>query len=475
MDKKITAAIVVVVAAVLLAAVALTGLNLNLNSQATSGKTVVENAQENGNFTKLIGALNATGLTETLNGSGPYTVFAPTDTAFAAMNQTQLNNLTQDNASLAMVLKYHVVPGKIMSSQLTQNMTIKTLEGSDLVIIMNQTGTYVNGAKVVTKDIESSNGVIYAIDTVLVPQTIVQTLMNTSSLSTLTAAVQMANLTETLNGTGPFTVFAPTNSALANSTYVNGLIATNDTANLTKLLTYHVVPYRVIVGNDTNSSLLKSVEGSHLVMIANASGTFINGAKVLATNFSSNGVIYTIDKVLVPPTTILQTAMENGNFTKLVAAIKAANLTDTLNGTGPFTVFAPTDAAFNALDQAVLNKLTATDKANLTKLLTYHVVPGMVMSTQLMNGTVTTVEGEQLNVTVNGTTVMVGNVTVIMKDIITTNGVIHVIDKVLVPPSMNLTAVAASSTPTTSPMTAPSTQPGGSTTGTNQTNGTCAG
>jgi transforming growth factor-beta-induced protein len=453
MDKKITAAIVVVVAAVLLAAVALSGLNLNLSSQATSGKTVIQNAQENGNFTKLIGALNTTGLSETLNGSGPYTVFAPTDTAFAAMNQTLLNNLTTDNASLSKVLKYHVVLGKIMASQLTQNMTLKTLEGSDLVIIMNQTGTYVNGAKIVTKDIESSNGVIQAIDTVLVPQTIVETMMNTSALSTLTKAVQMANLTDTLNGTGPFTVFAPTNSALANSTYVNGLIAANDTANLTKLLTYHVVPYRVVMGNDTNSSLLKSVEGSDLVMIVNASGTFINGAKVVTPNIiCSNGVVNIIDKVLIPPKTIVETAAENGNFSKLVAAITAANLTTTLNGTGPFTVFAPTDAAFNALDQAVLSRLTASDMANLTKLLTYHVVPGTITSAELKNGTVTTAEGEQLNVTVNGSNITVGNATVTMTDIVASNGIIHVIDKVLVPPSMNLTAAGASSTtPTTAP------------------------
>jgi transforming growth factor-beta-induced protein len=447
MNKKVTASIVVVVAAVLLVAVALSGFNLNLNSQATSNKTVVQTAQENGNFTKFIGALNTSGLTEKLNGSGPYTVFAPTDTAFAAMNQTLLNNLTKDNASLAKVLQYHIVPGKFMSSQLTQNMTLKTLEGSDLVVIKNQTGTYVNGAKIVTKDVESSNGVIQAIDTVLVPQTIVQTMMNTSSLSTLTAAVQMANLTDTLNGTGPFTVFAPTNSALANSTYVNGLLAANDTANLTKLLTYHVVPYRVVIGNDTNSSLLKSVEGSDLVMIVNASGTYINGAKVVTSNIiCSNGVVNIIDQVLIPPKTILETAMANGNLSKLAGAIAAANLTDTLNGTGPFTVFAPTDAAFNALDQSVLNRLTTSDKANLTKLLTYHVVPGMVMSFDMKNGTLTTVEGEKLNVTVNGSNITVGNVTVSTTDIITTNGVIHVIDKVLVPPSMNLTAAGNSST-----------------------------
>jgi transforming growth factor-beta-induced protein len=397
-----------------------------------------------------------------LNGSGPYTVFAPTDTAFAAMNQTLLNNLTQDKANLTQVVRYHVVPGKIVASQLTNNLTLQTLEGNPLVVIKNQTGTYVNGAKISVNDAEVSNGVLYSIDKVLVPQTIIQTMMNTTNLSMLTTAVMKANLSDALNGTGPFTVFAPSDSAFAaaNQAELNRLMSTNDTTNLTKLLTYHVVPYLVVAGNGTNSSLLRSVEGDNLVMIVNASGTFINDAKVITSDIiCTNGVIHIIDKVLTPPKTIARTLTENGNFTKLVSAVNAVNLTAMLNSSSPFTVFAPTDAAFNALDQTVLNKLVASDKANLTKLLTYHMVPGTLASFQLKNGTVTTAEGEQLNVTVNGSNITVGNVTLVTKEIICTNGVIHVIDKVLVPPSMNLTAVAASTTPTTSPMMAPATQP----------------
>jgi transforming growth factor-beta-induced protein len=230
---------------------------------------------------------------------------------------------------------------------------------------------------------------------------------------------------------------------------IDRLVAANDTANLTKLLAYHVLPYSLVVGNGTNSSLLKTVEGGYLVMTVNASGVFINDAKVTTSNLvCTNGVVHIIDKVLTPPKTILQTAKDDGSFSKLLGAIDAANLTATLNGTGPFTVFAPTDAAFNKLDQAVLSKLTTSDKANLTKLLTYHVLSGMVPSFQMKNGTVTTLEGEQLNVTVNGTTITVGNTTIVMKDIICTNGIIQVIEQVLVPPSMDLKAVASSTTPT---------------------------
>lgn len=455
MNKKITAAIVVVVAAVVLAAVALSGLNLNLSSQAISGKNIVQTAQENTNLTKFNGALNTAGLTDVLNGTGPYTVFAPTDAAFNALNQTQLN-MTKNNATLVKVLKYHVVPGKILVSQLTNNLTMKSLDGYNLVVIKNKTGTFVNNAKVDANGTEVSNGMLYTINKVLFPQTIVETLANTSQLSKLADVLKKANITNGLNGTGPFTVFAPSDSAFSamDQTELNRLTGTNDTTNLTKLIAYHLLPYSMVVGNGTNSTLLKTIEGNYLVMTVNASGVFINNAKVTTTNIvCTNGVVFIIDKVLTTPKTVLQTAQDSGSFTKLMSAINAANLTSTLNGTGPFTVFAPNDAAFGKLDQAILNKLISSDRANLTKLLTYHVVSGMVPSFQLKNGTVTTLEGEKLNVTVNGTTIKVGNVTVITANIICSNGIIHVIDQVLVPPSMDLKAIGSSSSGGTTPPT----------------------
>ena len=128
---------------------------------------------------------------------------------------------------------------------------------------------------------------------------------------------------------------------------------------------------------------------------------------------------------------VVDTAVKAGNFTTLVAAVKAAGLVDTLKGPGPFTVFAPTDAAFAKVPKATLDALLA-DKAALTKVLTYHVVPGKVMAADVKAGKVKTVEGQDLTITTQGG-VMVNNAKVVATDVVASNGVIHAIDTVLMP------------------------------------------
>jgi uncharacterized surface protein with fasciclin (FAS1) repeats len=131
---------------------------------------------------------------------------------------------------------------------------------------------------------------------------------------------------------------------------------------------------------------------------------------------------------------IVQTAVDNGNFNTLAAALKAAGLVDTLKGRGPFTVFAPTDAAFAKIPKADLDALLA-DKARLTQVLTYHVVPGAVMAKDVKPGSVATVEGSAVTVRTDGGKVMVDNATVTTADVKADNGVIHVIDTVILPKS----------------------------------------
>ena len=128
---------------------------------------------------------------------------------------------------------------------------------------------------------------------------------------------------------------------------------------------------------------------------------------------------------------IVDTAVKAGNFTTLVTAVKAAGLVDTLKGPGPFTVFAPTDAAFAKVPKATLDALLA-DKAALTKVLTYHVVPGKVMAADVKAGKVKTVQGQELTITTTGG-VMVDNAKVVATDVAASNGVIHAIDTVLMP------------------------------------------
>ncbi|WP_425050838.1 fasciclin domain-containing protein [Psychromarinibacter sp. S121] len=134
-------------------------------------KNIVETAQEAGSFSTLLAAAEAAGLVETLTGEGPFTVFAPTDDAFAALPEGTVDTLLmpENKDQLTEILTYHVVPGKVMSGDLSDGMMATTVQGSD-VTIMTEGGVMVNDANVVTPDIEASNGVIHVIDAVIMPE-----------------------------------------------------------------------------------------------------------------------------------------------------------------------------------------------------------------------------------------------------------------------------------------------------------------
>jgi uncharacterized surface protein with fasciclin (FAS1) repeats len=159
--------------ALLVSAALLVGVCMGAsNSMDTSpgGKNIVDTATAAGNFKTLVTALQAAGLEDTLKGDGPFTVFAPTDAAFAKIPKDQLNGLMANKTQLAALLTYHVVPGKVMSTDLKNGMSVKTIPGGNLIISLANGGVMVNDAKVVQADIVCSNGVIHVIDTVLIPE-----------------------------------------------------------------------------------------------------------------------------------------------------------------------------------------------------------------------------------------------------------------------------------------------------------------
>ena len=131
-------------------------------------KDIVDTAVDAGTFSTLVAAVEAAGLVDTLKGEGPFTVFAPTDEAFAALPEGTVEALLADTEALTAILTYHVVPGKVMSSDLTEGMMAATVEGTEVTITLAN-GPMVDGANIVTPDIETSNGVIHVIDAVILP------------------------------------------------------------------------------------------------------------------------------------------------------------------------------------------------------------------------------------------------------------------------------------------------------------------
>ena len=260
----------------------------------------------------------------------------------------------------------------------------------------------------------------------------------------LVAALTQADLVTTLQGTGPFTVFAPTDQAFA---YAGIDLTTFDTdeenATLVDILTYHVVSGKVMSTDLTDGMEAAALNQDTLTFSVSSSEVKVNDAVVtLADVESSNGVIHVIDKVLMPPADpvyvdIPATAQSTGVHTALVAALSQANLVATLQGEGPFTVFAPTDQAFTDAGIDLSTFDTPEENATLADILLYHVYAGAVPASAVTDGlAVTMVNGDKASFTV-GTdgSVSVGDATVTSADVQTSNGIIHVIDKVLMPPA----------------------------------------
>ena len=265
---------------------------------------------------------------------------------------------------------------------------------------------------------------------------LVDTAVSAGGFSTLVTAVKAADLVEVLKGTGPFTVFAPNDAAFPTgpADAVGGLVAYMGA--LRWVLTYQVVAGGVAAADVVKLSFAKTVNGQSLRVTSTKDGVFVDGAKVIATDIATtNGVIHVLDAVVMPRKDLVDTAIGAGSFGTLVTAVKAAGLVETLKGEGPFTVFAPTDAAFGALPAGAVDGLLK-DVPQLKAVLTYHVIPGRVLSTDLPVGTheVATVEGRKLTVVkaADGS-VTVNGAKVVAADVIAGNGVIHVIDGVALP------------------------------------------
>jgi transforming growth factor-beta-induced protein len=384
---------------------------------------IVETAVAAGSFKQLAAALTKASLIDALSGAGPFTVFAPSDTAFDAFEKANPGVLAGLSvADLANILKYHVISGAaVKSTDLKNGQLAKTLAGPSVAIDTSM-GVKINNATVTMADIEASNGVIHVIDTILLPpKDIIDVATAAGNFKSLAAALTSANLVAALKGPGPFTVFAPTDEAFAKLTAA----PTGDA--LANVLQYHVVSGIVSPLDLKDKGVVTTLSGSP-ALIETTGGAKIAGANITKTNIvASNGVIHVIDTVIVPPANdLIQTAVAAGGFTQLAAALTSAGLVDSLKAKGPFTVFAPTDAAFRLLTAA------PTGDA-LKNVLLYHVVMGAVGAGDLKAGPVPTLLTDK-NLTVDLTGgVKVNGANVTMANIITKNGVIHVVDKVLVP------------------------------------------
>jgi uncharacterized surface protein with fasciclin (FAS1) repeats len=342
---------------------------------------IVDLAIADGRFTTLVAAVQAAGLVDTLKGEGPFTVFAPTDDAFAKLPAGTVEGLLQDIPALTNILTYHVVAGEVMAADVVNLTTAEPVQGLPIKITVRDGNVFLNdNVQVIITDIEASNGVIHVIDTVLLPP--------------LSVSNEGSNNINFRAGPG---------------------------LDQTILDTFGV--------GDKAPAIGRNAEGDWVQIELNGQTGWVFAALV-----TLSGDLQTLS---AGPGTIVELAAADGRFTTLLAAVQAAGLADELSGTGPFTVFAPTDDAFAKLSAGTVESLLA-NIPTLQNILLYHVVEGKVMAADVVNLTsATSLSGSPITVTMrDGKVFLNDSVEVIITDIEAANGVIHVIDSVLLPPGM---------------------------------------
>jgi transforming growth factor-beta-induced protein len=419
-----------------------------INAVVLPANTVADVAIDNGFSTLVTAVVTAELLPAITNPLANLTVFAPTNQAFdnlaTSLNTTVNGLLALPN--LADILTYHVLGSTVLSSAVTNGAIVQPLSATNtLKLTVTSTGNvFVNQAQVTAVDVNADNGVVHVLNAVVLPVETVADVAIDNGFSTLVTAVVTAELLPALsNPLANYTVFAPTNEAFDDlatdlGTTVNGLLALPELASI---LAYHVLGTEVPSSAVTNGAIVQPLSTLNSLKLTKttAGEVFVNQAQVTSVDINAdNGVVHVLDAVVLPIETVVDVAIDNG-FTSLTSAVIKAELVPTLTDPfSEFTVFAPTNTAFDNLAAALgtdLNGILALP--NLADVLTYHVVEGTVLSTQLVAGPVATVNGDDVIISLtNG--VQVNDATVTLADVLADNGVVHVIDEVLLPPTAGL-------------------------------------
>ncbi|MFK7774795.1 MAG: fasciclin domain-containing protein, partial [Saprospiraceae bacterium] len=410
-------------------------------------QTVMSIIEDSPDHNTLESLINSAGLNATLSGAGTFTVFAPTDLAFASLDPALVATLTGDpSGKLTKALLYHVLGAEVVSGSLTDGQTATTLFGQDITVTINaMMEVFINTAQVTVPDLDATNGVVHVINEVLLPPnvTVADVVINSAVHETLEGAVIAADLATTLSDlNGTFTVFAPTDDAFAAlDPAVLNILTSNADTKLKNALLYHVLGAEVLSSDLSDGQTATTLFGQDIAVTIDANGgVMINNANVVIADIPTfNGVVHVLDAVILPPNaTVADVVINSSVHETLEGAVIGADLAGTLSDlAGTFTVFAPTDDAFAALDPAVLNILTSNADTKLRNALLYHVLGAEVLSSDLSDGqTATTLFGQDIAVSIDANGgVMINNANVVIADIQTLNGVVHVLDAVILPPN----------------------------------------
>ena len=423
------------------------GVVHSIDAVILADETVADIAIDNGFSTLVTAVATAELLPVVTDPFATLTVFAPDNTAFdnlaTALGVTLNDILALPN--LADILTYHVLGTEVDAASVTNGGIVQPVSATN-TLKTTVTGTgdvFVNQAQVVLTDLTAGNGLVHTLDAVVLPGETVADIAIDNGFSTLVTAVATAELLPAV--TDPFatlTVFAPDNTAFDNLATALGVTLNDILAlpNLQDILLYHVLGAEVDAASVQNGGIVTALSATNTIKTSVFGGNvYANQAQVqLADLTADNGLVHTLDAVILPNETVVDAAIDNG-FTTLTAAVIAAELLPTLSDpSAQYTVFAPTDAAFDTyvMDAGItLNDLLAAP--NLADVLLYHTLGSEALSTGLSAGNVTTLEGSDVVVNLTGG-VFINDAEVTLADVDVDNGVVHVINKVLDPATASL-------------------------------------
>ncbi|KAJ4428398.1 hypothetical protein ANN_24418 [Periplaneta americana] len=400
--------------------------------------------------------LSKTGLLQKLKEPGHITIFAPTDSAFEKLDPAVRSRLMQGEACIGNVLKHHLVPHTVCSTAVQTRLTTMNMDGDTLQLERRPDDgkLFVSGIQIVAKDVVGTNGIIHVIDGIIMPDSArpITGVLSSHNLTTFLSLLREAGLAESLDSMSNVTLFAPTDEALAKPEAMATLEKLRaDKDRLRDLLLYHTTGPEVQSCDFSNDKQLKSGLADKSIRInLYATLPFFTGAITRATaqcarlinfdNRACGGVIHEVDKLLVPPSGSILELIERGdNYTLLRKIMKGTGLEEELNGEGPFTFLAPPDSALYKLEEEDLKILTE-DKHLAERVLRQHILPealccaGVGATSWPFTNRVETLSGRSVAVRRDHEgRVHIGSTMVKDCDIPATNGLIHTVNRVMVP------------------------------------------
>uniref|UniRef100_A0ACB8EIT4 Uncharacterized protein n=1 Tax=Sphaerodactylus townsendi TaxID=933632 RepID=A0ACB8EIT4_9SAUR len=397
---------------------------------STTTNSILQIVEIEETLENLRAAVAAAGLNNLLDSEGQFTLLAPTKEAFEKIPQETLNRILGDPEALKDLLSHHILKSAMCAEAIIAGLSVETLEGSMLEVGCNGDELTLNGRPIIAnRDVIATNGVIHFVNELLIPDS-AKTLLELgeeSEVSTSMDLLRQAGLSSYLTGSERLTLLAPTNSFYKDHT---------PSADRNVLLD-HIVKDQLSSKYLYHGQMLETLSGKQLRVFVYRNNLCIENVCIAAHDKRGRfGTLFTVDKMLTPPVgTVMDVLKADDRFSTLVAAIQSAGLTEILNRPKSFTVFAPTNEAFQAMPREERDKLM-DNAEELANLLKYHIGDEILVSGAV--GAVVrlkSLQGDKLEVSTKRNAINVNKEPVAEADIMATNGVIYAVNTVLQPPA----------------------------------------